>query len=158
MVPTIDDVYRKFGETSEAAQLLETELGTLLLAHNCVDAGLFEADDPETGREIYRRIDSQTLGQLIRNLGAAGNSIEGLEEQLAEALSVRNRLAHAFYRQHNLRRNSDDGCQLMLTDLENMHSKLLDAYKAVMLLSGVDLDKLVADGRSPVIGGHLPIP
>ena len=27
-MPTLDDVYRKFGEASEAAQLLETELGT----------------------------------------------------------------------------------------------------------------------------------
>jgi hypothetical protein len=30
MVNSLDDVYRKFGETAEAAQLLETELGTLL--------------------------------------------------------------------------------------------------------------------------------
>ena len=31
----------------------------------------------------------------------------------------------------------------MLSDLESIHSKLLNAYKAVSLLSGVDLDKLV---------------
>ena len=30
-MPNLDDVYRKFGETSEAAQLLETELGNILL-------------------------------------------------------------------------------------------------------------------------------
>jgi hypothetical protein len=29
--PTPDDFYRKFGEASEAAQLLETDLGTMLL-------------------------------------------------------------------------------------------------------------------------------
>jgi hypothetical protein len=28
---SLDDVYRKFGETAEAAQLLETELGNILL-------------------------------------------------------------------------------------------------------------------------------
>jgi hypothetical protein len=30
LMPTLDDVFRKFGETAEAAQLLETELGNLL--------------------------------------------------------------------------------------------------------------------------------
>jgi hypothetical protein len=27
-MPSLDDVYRKFGEAAEAAQLVETELGT----------------------------------------------------------------------------------------------------------------------------------
>ena len=35
-MPTLDDVYRKFGEASEAAQLLETELGTMLLTVGAV--------------------------------------------------------------------------------------------------------------------------
>lgn len=30
-MPSLDDVYRKFGEVSEVAQLLETELGTMPL-------------------------------------------------------------------------------------------------------------------------------
>ena len=29
-VPSLDDVYRKFGDISEAVQLLETELGNVL--------------------------------------------------------------------------------------------------------------------------------
>jgi hypothetical protein len=32
----------------------------------------------------------------------------------------------------------------MLDDLESIHKALFDAYKAVILLSGVDLDKLSA--------------
>jgi hypothetical protein len=63
---------------------------------------------------------------------------------LGKALDERNRLFNSFYRQHNFRRNSDDGRQRMLDDLESVHKTLLDAYKAVMLLSGVDLDNLSA--------------
>ena len=32
----------------------------------------------------------------------------------------------------------------MVADLETMHVTLIDAYKALSLLSGVDLDKVVA--------------
>ena len=82
----------------------------------------------------------------------------GLEQLLSDALVSRNRLAHSFYLKHNLRRNSDDGRKVMLSDLEAIHENLLDAYKAVLLLSGVDLEKLVAaqgDGALP--SRHLAI-
>jgi hypothetical protein len=32
----------------------------------------------------------------------------------------------------------------MMADLDSIHTKLLDAYKAVMLLSGIDLDNPTA--------------
>jgi len=38
---SLDDVYRQFGETAEAAQLLEVELGNIALMHNLVDKNLF---------------------------------------------------------------------------------------------------------------------
>ena len=157
-MPTLDDVYRKFGEASEAAQLLETELGTLLLVHKCSDAGLLENPDPSRATPIYDQISKQTLGRLIQSLGKVGASTVGLEQLLSDALVSRNRLAHSFYLKHNLRRNSDDGREVMLSDLEAIHKNLLDAYKAVLLLSGVDLEKLVAaqgDGALP--SGHLAI-
>ena len=157
-MPTLDDVYRKFGEASEAAQLLETELGTLLLAHKCIDAGLPENPDPSRATAIYDQINKQTLGQLIRSLGAVGASIVDLERLLSDALASRNRLAHSFYLQHNFRRNSTEGHDVMLRDLEAIHESLLNAYKAVLLLSGVDVEKLVADhGDSALPSGHLPI-
>ena len=156
-MPALDDVYRKFGEVSEAAQLLETELGTLLLAHKCIDAGLIANRDPNRATAIYDQINKQTFGQLMQSLGKAGASIGGLEQLLSNALVSRNRLAHSFYLKHNFRRNSDDGREVMLRDLEAIHEDLLDAYKAVLLLSGVDLERLVADhGDSALPSGHLP--
>ena len=155
-MPSLDEVYRKFGEASEAAQLLETELGTLLLTHKCIDAGLLDQPNPNKATAIFERINKQTLGQLIQSLGSIGVSIEDLEQLLSNALASRNRLAHSFYLHHNLRRNSDEGRDVMLRDLEAIHEDLLEAYKAVSLLSGVDIEKLAAElGDSPLPTGHL---
>ena len=158
LMPTLDEVYRKFGQVSEAAQLLETELGNLLLTHKCIDAGLLEHPNAIRATAISDRINKQTLGALVRSLGSIEDSIENLEKLLSDAVASRNRLTHSFYLQHNFRRNSDDGRDLMLCDLEAIHEELLEAYKAVLLLSGVDLEKLVAEpGEIPLPTGYLPI-
>ena len=158
LMASLDEVYRKFGEVCEAAQLLETELGTLLLTHKCIDGGLLEDPNALRATAIYDRINKQTLGALVRSLGSIGDSIADLEELLSDAVASRNRLTHSFYLQHNFRRNSDNGRDVMLCDLEAIHEELLEAYKAVLLLSGVDLEKLVAEpGEIPLPTGHLLI-
>jgi hypothetical protein len=103
---------------------------------------------------LVRQIDKHTLGQLIAKLKVKNQSIANLEDVLAKALDERNRLFHFYYRQHNFRRNSDEGRQRMQDDLESIHGTLLSAYKAVMLLSGVDLDRLSATSLPTK---HLPI-
>ena len=155
-MPNLDDVYRKFGYAAEAAQLVETELGNLLIEHGIVEENLVNQPDPKRAADLLRQINRHTLGQLIIKLKAKNHSIANLEDVLEKALDERNRLFHSFYRQHNLRRNSDEGRQRMLDDLEGIHNALLDAYKAVMLLSGVDLDKL-ASLQPPLPTKHLPI-
>lgn len=157
-MPTLYDVYRKFGETSEAAQLLETQLSTMLMMNKCIEANLIESPNPEKATEIYKEINKYTLGRLIRKFNKNDDSIRHLEKLLSEALKIRNRLAHSFYLGHNLRRNSEDGRVIMLKDLQSMHEKLTEAYKAVMLLNGTDLDKIAAEsGDVQLPTGHLPI-
>ncbi len=153
-MPTLDDVYWKFGYAAEAAQLLETELGTMLIIHGVIEENLVNQPDLNRAAQLFRQMDKHTFGQLIIKLKAKNQSIANLEDVLAKALDERNRLFHSFYRQHNFRRNSDEGRQRMLDDLESIHKMLLDAYKAVMLLSGVDLDKLSA---TELLTKHLPI-
>jgi hypothetical protein len=154
-MPTLDDVYQKFGFVAEAAQLLETELGNLLLLHVGVEEKLISTPNPTRAAELYQKIDRHTLGQLITKLKAKDKGIAKLEAELGTALDERNRLFHSFYRQHNFRRNSDEGRQLMLDDLESMHKTLLDAYKTVMLLQGVDLDGMSV-GEAEALTQHLP--
>jgi hypothetical protein len=144
-VPTLDDVYRKFGETSEAAQLLETELGNILILIGATEANLFDDPNPERASDLFKKITRQTLGQLLKNVRSSTETVGHLEALLSRALAERNRLSHSFYRHHNFRRNSDEGRALMFKDLESIHDTLLEAYKAVMLLSGIDLDSAVLD-------------
>jgi hypothetical protein len=64
-MPTLDEVYRKFGEVAEAAALLETNLGTILLFFGVVEAGVtenFNAVEKAKAADILRRINRQTLG------------------------------------------------------------------------------------------------
>ena len=102
---TLDEVYCKFGEVSEAAQLLETELGNILIMTKAAEAGLLDASNPEAALEICKGIDSQTLGKQINFLNKSSEDASHLSDLLAEALKAQNRLAHSFYRQHNFRRN-----------------------------------------------------
>ncbi len=153
-MPTLDDVYRKFGCAAEVAQLLETELGNILIKYDVVDENLINQPDPNRAAESFRQINKHTLGQLIAKLKAKNQPIANLEDVFVKSLDERNRLFHSFYRQHNFRRNSDEGRQRMLDDLESIHKTLLEAYKAMMLLLGVDLDKLSA---TELPTKHLPI-
>lgn len=153
-MPTLDDIYWKFGYAAEAAELLETELGNALLKHGVVEENLVEQQNPTRAADLFRQVDKHTLGQLITKLKAKNQSIANLEDELATALDARNRLFHSFYRHHNFRRNSDEGRQRMLDDLEAIHETLLGAYKAVMLLSGVDLEK---SSGIEIGTKHLPI-
>jgi hypothetical protein len=156
-MPTLDDVYRKFGDAAEAAQLLETQLGNRLIEHGIVEENLANQSNPNRAADLFRQINKYTLGQLVTKLKSKNQSITKLEDLLTKALDERNRLFHSFYRQHNFRRNSDEGRQRMLDDLEAIHNTLLDAYKAVLLLSGVDVDKILATGLPELPTKRLPI-
>ena len=160
-MPTLDDVYWKFGFAAEAAQLLETELGTALMMAEAVDKNLLAKDDQRLAAEIFGRIDRMTLGQITSALRgkilATPEQIEELESLLSDALGARNRLQHSFFREHNFRRNSEEGRAIMFADLESIHATLLDAYKkALKLLNGLDLDD--QDARSEELPTrHLPM-
>ena len=151
---TLADVYEKFGFAAEAAQLLEKELGTQLFVAGAIEAGLFEQRDGVKAKEILDFVNKQTLGQLLKSLHRSTDLVAQLEDKLQRARSARNRLFHSFYREHNLRRNTEDGRAIMLSDLENIHDTLLDAYKAVMRLTGIDLDRVSPDSAPT---RHLPI-
>ena len=151
---TLSNVYMKFGEVAEAAQLLETEVGNVLLWESVTEHDLMRKPDPVLARNIFADVDRKTLGQLIRAAQAKVSTPDNLEDLLERALRARNRLNHVFYRRHNFRRNSDEGRAVMLKDLEHMHDEILGAYKALLRLSDVELDKLAA---VDLPSRHLPL-
>src|SRR5215469_15116754 len=133
-MPTLDDVYRKFGEVSEEAQRLETELGSKLMFHVFDEKGLdlsTSVTDREAVADVLSEIDRQTLGELIKNNKRHTDDLGELESLLSTALEERNRLVHSFYRQHAFRKFSDAGRASMIKDLETIQDALVNAYKAL---------------------------
>ena len=153
-MPTLSDVYSKFGDAAEAAQLLETELGNLLLSAAVEAHGFRRKQNKALARKILGDIDRKTLGQLIQALTKASQPDEKLQGTLMLALSERNRLNHLFYRQHNLRRNSEEGRMLMLADLQVIHEHLLEAYAAVLPLASIEVSE---EALLKAKSGHLPL-
>ena len=156
-MPTIEEVYCKFGFVAEAAQLLETEFSTLLLKEDAMAQDLFDNPNPKRSRDILDKINKKTLGRLISESKSKIDSLDSLSESLSVALNERNRLCHSFYLEHNLRLRSkdDSGRKIMMEDLERMHVAILDAYKSVLLLSGIDLEKM-AGSCGEIITDSLP--
>jgi hypothetical protein len=134
--------------------LLETELGNLLLKAGITGADLIANRDLTRASALFESTNRKTLGQLLKGLNHSTKPIARLEVLLERALTERNRLSHSFYRDHNFRRNFEDGRAVMMRDLEAIHSALLDAYNAVMLLSGFDLDKAT---MAELPTRHLPL-
>jgi hypothetical protein len=76
---TLDEVYRKFGEVAEAAQLLETELGTIRLNAEGIEHDLFEGGKGELATEIYNKINRITRCQLLKQLAKSAGLSSDLE-------------------------------------------------------------------------------
>jgi len=126
---TRDDIYHKFGITAEAAQLLELELGTLLISCHGVKKQLWKKEKVPEANEIDKKIDKSTLGMIISEVKKHMAVDDNIEATLAKALKIRNELIHSFYWKHNFKIESDDGRNEMMQDLENMHENLFNAYQ-----------------------------
>lgn len=153
---TLDEVYRKFGEVHEAAQLLETELGNVLMMHKCIDADLLNRPNPKLATDFYDQINKMTLGKMKDCLVKREDAIKEIEQVLKKAVDSRNQLSHFFYVKHNFRRFSNDGREIMLRDLEAIHEVLQEAYMAVRPITVGFIRKLGTDpSEIPIPSGHV---
>jgi hypothetical protein len=131
------ELYAKYGIAAEAAQLFETELGTLLLCLRALDEGWHIVPDGEAAREVLDEIDRSTLGRLLHRL-KRHIKIEGdLEESFSSALEARNRLMHGFYERHNFKIQTEDGRREMVADLDALHGELFAAWRTADKLTTI---------------------
>jgi hypothetical protein len=151
---TLETIYQKFGETADAAQILENEIGNILMQAAAHAENLIEVKNPGRAREIMDRINRMTLGQLFRAMTFDDQVRASAEELIQRALLERNRLSHSFFREHNLRRNSAEGRAKMLEDLLQMHKVMQDALELIFQISGTDLTEFET---SPLPSHHLQI-
>ncbi|WP_159587736.1 hypothetical protein [Chelativorans xinjiangense] len=134
---TRDEVYAKFGITAEAAQLFETELGTLLLCARGLRNGWHVTPDGERAQAALNDINRSTLGRLLTTLKKHIDLGDDLEDRFASALQARNRLNHGFFEKHNFRIQTDEGRDAMLADLESLHDELFNAWQIASAMTTI---------------------
>lgn len=126
---TREELYAKFGIAAEAAQLFETELGTLLLAVSAIENGWHVAPDPINAQRALDQIEAHTLGRLLGVLKCKVDFDEHLAGKFASALEARNRLIHGFYERHSFKMQTDEGRDVMMADLDELHEELIQAWR-----------------------------
>lgn len=144
---TRDELYAKFGITAEAAQLFETKIGTLLLLVSAIENGWHVTPDPVNARKALDQIEAHTLGRLLGVLKGKVAFDEQLAEQFASALKARNRLNHGFYERHNFKIQTDEGREIMIADLEELHEEFFEAWRIASGLTAA-MAELVTKLRS----------
>lgn len=125
------ELYAKFGIAAEAAQLFETELGTLLLCLKALDNNWHSVPDGAAARTLLDDIDRKTLGQLLQSLKRQIKFDDGLEDILLSALRARNRLTHGFFETHNFKIQSVSGRRDMIMDMDYLHGEMFKAWQVV---------------------------
>lgn len=146
------ELYAKFGLTAEAAQLFETELGTLLLCLQGRQERWHEAPDGAAARAFLDRIDRKTLGQLLKDAKVHVSFEGGAEDLFTSALSARNRLSHGFFERHNFRIQTSEGRAKMVADLEQLHTELFTAWRVASSISEAMVGELQRDAHVPTQG------
>ena len=137
---TRDELYAKFGITAEAAQLFETYLGTLLLAARGLEHGWHVKPDPATAQKASDEIDAATLGVMLNRLKGVVQFDDALKDRFASALKARNRLIHGWYERHNFKIQTDEGRDVMIADLEKLHTELFEAWLIAQALVKLTTD------------------
>lgn len=142
---TRNELYAKFGITAEAAQLFETELGTLLLCVRGLESGWHVVPDMESTRDLLCEIDRSTLGGVLTKLKRYVEFDDDLSVRFASALAARNRLNHGFYERHSFKIQTDEGRDEMMADLEALHDELFSAWQLAGVMTSLASDAIMRE-------------
>ena len=132
-----EDVYLAVGKALELCQLLETDIGTALLALDGLDTKSYRNPDAEAYKRLQRAIDDQTLGRSLSQIKKRLDIKEDIETLFNNALDARNFLAHRFFPHHNVRIFAPEGCDHMIAHVEQLRDKLTPAYSSAQHLSEI---------------------
>jgi len=112
---TAKEIYTDFGFTVYRAQCLEMDAGNLLVTFIGV-AGKIE--NPEMVDALYRSIDRDTFGQLLKVIKKTVDFSEDSMKHIDDALKNRNFLIHHFFRKHAIDMLSEKERSGMKKELE----------------------------------------
>ncbi len=132
---TRSELYQKFGLTAEAAQLFETDLGTMLLTAEAIINGWHKDLNQDEATKFYAALSRDTLGRTLGKLRTRVKIAEETEALFKSGLQARNKLNHGFFERHNFRIQTDEGRTLMVNDLEILHMRLFNAWQVAQRLA-----------------------
>ncbi len=141
------ELYMKFGIAAEAAQLFETELGTLLLGLRALENDWHISPDGAAAREVLDSIDRSTLGRLLNDLRRHLRLDGGLEDLFSSGLKARNQLMHGFFERHNFKIQTQEGRAEMVADLDDLHGELFRAWRSAGKLATIIAEMVRQRGR-----------
>ena len=140
-----DELYQKFGVTAEAAQLFEADLGSIMLSVNGLKHDWHIAPDRSDAQKLYEKMGKLTLGNLLRQTCQDVSFDDNTFCIFDAALDARNKLFHGFFERHNFKIQTDEGRAIMMADLEQLHDKLINAWRIASAISAHLLVKLIAE-------------
>ena len=134
---TVEEVYHDAGRALEAANLLETELGTCLLALDALETGSFANPDADAYLRLREAIDSNTLGRSIRVIKDKLHITDNVDAVLQDALEARNFLAHRFFPHHGMKIHDPAGRDEMVAHIDRLRDAIWPAYTAAGIWSSL---------------------
>ena len=133
-----NDVNLKFGMAAEAAQSLETSLGTALLGLEGLRRGWPARPQPEEARAALERVEKSTLGTLLKSMQElVPFEDDRLASLFLSALKTRNKLMHGFYERYNSKIHTKKGRDMMIAHLDLMHRELFRASQMARAIAAL---------------------
>ncbi|WP_036041563.1 hypothetical protein [Bradyrhizobium yuanmingense] len=130
-------VYEEAGRLLELANLLETELGTALIALDALDTGSFLNPDADAYTRLVAAIEGRTLGASLHAIKKRLSITGDLEALFDDALKARNFMAHRLFPHYGLKLLDDGGRDNMVEHMESLHKTIWRAYTAAQHMAGL---------------------
>lgn len=125
------EVYARFGLAFYFAQVLEHGVVNALVMLDLIPNRHRQVRTVKEWEEMFDSFMSEhferTMGRLFRDLRAVTNVPADLETLLRDALTRRNRLAHAFFRDHSENFLSEGGRHRMIADADECRAVFVAA-------------------------------
>lgn len=130
-VITMRDIYERFGRACETAQYFEGMLATVWLNLEYLAKGWWQkSPPPDEVSSFVKKMDRKTLGTLLKEVRRLLRFEygESIENQLSEALELRNFLMHEFFKKEPELMQTPNGRHQKLLELGRCQDALDKGY------------------------------
>lgn len=125
------EVYAHFGLCMFLAQVFETGLINILTA---LETAASENPIRRTFDELYAKHETLTFGNLMKALQRHNIVPSDLEQQILQLKAERDRLAHRFFREHDLNFATIAGCSVMIEQLTALREQFTEVDQRLSAL------------------------